>query len=130
MQTVDVLGDDGLQLPLLLPLSELFVSGVGLSVQGQHFTAVKVVEFLGVGLKKCVTEHGFRRIFELLVIQTVHAAKVLDAGLRADPGSAEEDDIVALIHQLFQLQNGFVHRKILRFNVVKGYDREYSDFWL
>lgn len=80
VQAVDVLGDDGLQLPLPLPFRQLAVGGVGLGVQGQHFGPVEVVEFLGVRLVKCVAEHGLRRVFEFLAVQAVHTAEVRDAG--------------------------------------------------
>ena len=118
VQAVDVLGDDGLELALPLPLGQLFVGGVGLGVQGQHLGPVEVVKFLHVALVKAVAEHGLRRVFEFLMVQAVHAAEVLDAGFRADPGPAEEDDVVALVHRLFQLQNGFSHGMFLHFSIV------------
>ena len=118
VQAIDVLGDDGLELALPLPLGQLFVGGVGLGVQGQHLGPVEVVKFLHVALVKAVTEHGLRRVFEFLMVQAVHAAEVLDAGFRADPGPAEEDDVVALVHQLFQLHNGFSHGMFLHFSIV------------
>ena len=120
VQPVDVLGDDGFQLALPLPLRQLPVGGVGLGVQCQHFAAVKVVKLLRVGLKKRVAEHGFRRILEFLAVQPVHAAEVLDAGLRADACAAEKDDVVAPVHQFFQLHDGFVHRGFPPFLSSKG----------
>ena len=109
MEAVDVLGDDGLQLPLPLPFRQLAVGGVGLGVQGQHFGPVEVVEFLGVCLVKCVAEHGLRRVFEFLVIQAVHTAEVRDAGLGGHAGAAEKHDVVTGVCQFFQPADGFVH---------------------
>ena len=109
MQAVDVLGDDGLQLPLPLPFRQLAVGGVGLGVQGQHFGPVEVVEFLGVRLVKCVAEHCLRRVFEFLVIQAVHTAEVRDAGFGGHAGAAEKHDVVAAVCQFLQPADGFVH---------------------
>ena len=48
VEAVDVLGDDGRQLALLLPLGKLFVGGVGLGVGGEELGPVETEKFCGV----------------------------------------------------------------------------------
>ena len=52
VQTVDVLGDDGLQLALLFPLRQFIVGGVGLRVGGQHLGPVEPEKLFGVAFIK------------------------------------------------------------------------------
>ena len=44
VEPVDVLGDDGLQLPGLLPFRQLVVGGVGLCVGGQELGPVEAAK--------------------------------------------------------------------------------------
>ena len=109
VQAVDVLGDHGLQLPLLFPLGQLPVGGVGLGPGGQHLGPVKVVKFRLVADIEAVAEDGFRRVLELLVIQAVHTAEIRDSGLRGHSGPAEKHHVVRFRHPLPQLFDPFRH---------------------
>ena len=48
MQPVNILGHHRQQLPGLLPLGKLFVSGIGLCVRAEHFRPVKAKKFFGI----------------------------------------------------------------------------------
>ena len=109
VEAVDVLGDDRLQPPLLLPLGQLPVGRIGLGVRRQHLGAVEVEELLRVPLKKGVAQYGLRRIPELLVIQPVHTAKVGDARLRGHTGAAEKHDVVGAVDQFLQPADVLIH---------------------
>ena len=111
VQAVDVLGDDRLQPPLLLPLGQLPVGRVGLGIQRQHLGPVEVEKFLGVLFKKRMAQHGLRRIPELLVVQPVHTAEIGDARLRGYPGPAEKHDVVGAVQQFLQLTDALIHGK-------------------
>ena len=54
MEAVDVLGDDGFQPALRLPLRQLFMGGVGLGVRGQQLGPVEAEKFFGVAFVKCM----------------------------------------------------------------------------
>ena len=45
METVDILGDDGPQLALGLPLRQLSVGGIGSGIGGQHLGPVETEKF-------------------------------------------------------------------------------------
>ena len=102
MQAVDVLGHHGQELPFLLPAGQDLVGDVGLEVQGEHLLPVKAEEILRPALVKAVGNDRFGRIFELLVIQAVHAAEVRDAGLGGHARAAEEYDPPGFIDPLFE----------------------------
>ena len=102
VQAVDVLGNDGLQPSLLLPLGQLPVGGVGLCPGGQHLGPVKIVKLRLAAHIEAVAQDGFRRVLEFLVIQAVHAAEIRNPGFGGYPGSAEKDDAFRLCHPLPQ----------------------------
>ena len=54
VEPVDVLGDDGFQPALRLPLRQLFMGGVGLGVRGQQLGPVEAEKFFGVAFVKCM----------------------------------------------------------------------------
>ena len=56
-------------------------------------------------LKKRMAQNRLRRIVILHMIQPVHAPEIRDAALRGDTRTAEEDDAVALLDDLFQRRN-------------------------
>ena len=45
-------------------------------------------------IEKVVAEDGFRRIIELLVIKSVHAPEIRDAGFGRHARAAEENNVV------------------------------------
>lgn len=79
METVDILGDNGAEFPLLLQLGQSAMSAVGLGIEGDHLPAVEVEKVLGMGDEKAMAEHGFGRVAELLAIEAAGAAEVGDA---------------------------------------------------
>src|SRR5699024_4780607 len=66
--------------------------------------AVKTEEFLGVGNKKTVAEHDFRRIVKFLMVQAVDAAEIRDSALGRNARPAKKHDVAALLDQPFQLR--------------------------
>ena len=113
METVDVLGDHGLELSRLFQLRQFPVGGVGLRPLDEHFFPIKPVEFPGVLGKEGVTENGLRGIGVGLVIQAVHTAEVGDSAFRGDPGPAEKDDVVTLVDPLLQGSDVLLHNNLL-----------------
>ena len=105
MQIVDVLRHDSAAFALALPLSELEVRGVRLSVQREHLCTVETVKFLGFGEEKRVAQDGFRRILVLLIVQTVHRAEIRNAAFGRDARTAEKYDVVAVIDPVLELCN-------------------------
>ena len=69
---------------------------------GRYCLPVKAEEILRPALVKAVGNDRFGRIFELLVIQAVHAAEVRDAGLGGHARAAEEYDPPGFIDPLFE----------------------------
>ena len=102
VQAVDVLRDDGTELAFALQLSEFEMHSAWAVVWCDHFCAIEVEEFFGVGIKKAAAEHGLRVVLEaLLMIEPILAAKIRDAAFGGDAGAAEEDDCVGIVDDLF-----------------------------
>ena len=114
VQTVDVLGHHRGKPSLLLPPGKHFMGHVGRKAQRQHFFLVEPEKIFRFFQKKAVADNGFRRIIELLTVQAVHAAKVRNPRLGADPRAAEKDDVPAAFHPLLQ-RFYFIHRGIPSF---------------
>ena len=93
VQAVDVLRHDRAQLSLALPAGERLVRGVRLHIRRKQFFPVKAVEIVGMRIEKVVAEDGFRRIIELLVIKSIHAPEIGNAGLGRHARAAEENNI-------------------------------------
>ena len=91
MQAVDILRDDGGELPLFLPLRELFMRGIGVGGKAEHLVPIKVKKFLRMAVEKGARKYGLGRIFIFLAVQPVLRAEVGDTALRAYPGPAEKD---------------------------------------
>ena len=94
VQAVDVLRHDRAQLALSLPAGERLVRGVRLHIRRKQLFPVKAVEIVGVRIEEVVAEDGFRRIIELLVIKSVHAPEIGNAGLGRHACAAKKDDVV------------------------------------
>ena len=103
VQPINVLGDDGSQLALLFQLGQPQMRGVGPGTGHDQLFAVKIIKFFGFFLKKGMAQNFLRRVFVLLVIQPVHAAKIRNAAFGRNACSAEKHDIAAFLDQLFQL---------------------------
>ena len=103
VEAVDVLGDDGAELSLVLPLGQLQMGGVGLRVGAEHLGVVEAEKLLRVGLVKGVAQNHLRGILPLLVVQPPGGAEIRDAGLRRDTRAAEKDDVVGPVNERFQL---------------------------
>ena len=102
VQAVNVLGHHGGELPLCFPPGQNLVGDVWFKAQGQHFLPVKAVEVFRVSQEKAVADDGLRGIVELLAVQPVHTSKIRDAGFRAHPRAAKENDVVAFLYPLLQ----------------------------
>ena len=105
VQAVDVLGDDRFQPALAFELGQPQVGRIGPCPFHDELIAVKTVKFLWILFPEGVAQDGFGRIIVFLMIQPVHAPEVRDAALRGDARTAEEDDAVALLDDLFQRRN-------------------------
>ena len=81
MQPVDILRDDGLQLPLALQLGKAQVRAVGLGTVHDELVPMKFVVFLRMRHEKRVAQDRLGRIVILLVIEAVHTAKIRNAAL-------------------------------------------------
>ena len=92
MEPVDILRDDGKELPFLLPFGKLFVRRVGFGVQREHFIAVKAVKFFGVRIEVGIAQNCLGRDGIFLIVEPVLRAEVGDAALRRDARAAEKDD--------------------------------------
>ena len=102
MQTVDILRDDADELPCLLELRQLQVRGVGLRVCGDDAVFIEVEEVPRVLFEERVAQHGLRRVFELLMVESVYRPEVRDAALGGDAGAAEKDDALTFVDDLLQ----------------------------
>ena len=109
MQTVDVLRYNGTTLALAFPLGQLEVSRVRLCIERQHFRTIEAVKLLGFAQEERMAENGLRRVFVLLVVQTVHRAEIRNAALGRYARTAEKDDIVAAVDPLSQFSNLLIH---------------------
>ena len=117
MQTVNILSDDGPELAPLFKLGKLQVSPIGHNTVDDQLFPVKTVILSRVTDKKAAGEDSFGRVLPLLVIQSVHAAEIRNSRLCTDSGTAEKNDILALVHQFFQFGNVFVHGRTSPFNL-------------
>ncbi len=79
VEAVYVLRNNGQKPAFPFKFRKLYMRGVRLCVEVEHFVAVKVKKALSVFFKKAVAEHYFRRVIVLLVVKPVHAPKVGDA---------------------------------------------------
>ena len=68
MQPVNVLGHNGIQLSLLLPLRKLFVGDIGFKTKRKHLFPVKPEEIRRIAHIKTVADDGLRRVLKMLVI--------------------------------------------------------------
>ncbi len=82
MQTVYILRDNGEQLALFLPLSELHMDDIGLCVRIEHAMAIKIKENIGMTEIKRMGNDGFGGIGIMLTIKPVLAAKIRNAAFR------------------------------------------------
>ena len=94
VQSVDVLGDDSLQLPIPFPLGQLHMGGIGPGLRSNELLSIEIKKLLLVALIKRMAQYGLRRIPELLVVQAVHTAEVRDTGLRGHPCPTEKYDVI------------------------------------
>ena len=106
VQAVNILCYHSRQSPGTLQFGQLFVGGVGLGSETDHFVSIKSVELLCVPFKVSVAEDGFRRYGKLLVIQSVLTAEIRNAALCGNAGTAEEDNPPGGIDPGLQLRNG------------------------
>ena len=77
--------------------------GIGLYPVYDELFAVKAIVLLRIFNEKRVAEYRFGRVFPLLVIKSVNAAKVGYAAFGRYSGSAEENNIVAIVYPLIEL---------------------------
>ena len=68
VQTIDVLCNNSGQLASLLQLRQLFMRGIGLGIQIQHFIAVELEKLLRTPFVERMAEDGFRRILIGLMV--------------------------------------------------------------
>ena len=109
METVNVLGNDSLQLPFRFPLRKFQVSRIGFCPRCNQFVTIKFIKFFGTPNKERMTKNGFGRILVLQMIQPVYTSKIGDARFRADSCAAEKYNIIAFIDP-FPQQFNAVHR--------------------
>ena len=109
VQPVDILGQHGLELPLRLQLRQGQVAVVWLCLRIEHLFLIKAIEFLRPADKIAVADDLLRGLGILLIVQTVHAAEIRDAGLRGNAGAAEKDDASAFADPLLQGLDRFGH---------------------
>ena len=76
-------------------------------------SAVEPIILLRVARKKAVAQNGLRRIVPLLIVQAVYASEIRDPAFRADAGTAEKDNVVAIADDLFQLFDLIVLRILI-----------------
>ena len=126
MQPVNVLRDDGAQLPFPLKLGKPPVRRVRLHrFVRDELGAVKAEEFFRVLLEKRVAQNRLRGIFIFLPVQPVRAAKIRDAGFRGHARAAEKDDVVAPGDPLAEHRNIVLHGNTPPF--TKGIIPTFSD---
>ena len=105
MQPVDILRDDGLQLPLALQLGKAQMRTVGLGAVHNELVPMEFIVFFRMRHEKRVAQDRLGRIVILLVIEAVHTAKIRNAALGRDTGAAEKHDPVTAVDPLFELLN-------------------------
>ena len=103
MKSVNILGNDCLQLALLLPLCQLPVCRIGLGRETKHLILIKTEELFRLLPVKGMTQNGFRRVIILLMIQSIHTPEVWDSTLRRHSCSTEKYNIITVINHLTQL---------------------------
>ena len=72
---------------------------VGLHAVNDQLLPVEAVILLRVPPEKAGAENGLRRVFPLLVVQSVHAAKVGNSRFRADARSAKKHGLLSASKQ-------------------------------
>ena len=81
MQPVDILRDDGLQLPLALQPGKAQMRTVGLGAVHDELVPMEFIVFFRMRHEKRVAQDRLGRIVILLVIEAVHTAKIRNAAL-------------------------------------------------
>ena len=118
VQPVDILGQHRPELSLLLQPRKGQMGPVGLYAVNDQLFPVEAVILLRVASEKACAENGLRRVLPLLVVQSVHTAKVGNSRFRTDSGPAKKHDVVTFGYPLSQGLYFFVHFRDLPQRIV------------
>ena len=88
------------------------MGNIGFKSKRQHFLPIEAEEIFRTAQVKTMTDDGFRRIFEFLIVETVHTTKIRDSRLCTYTGTAKENDSTAFRNPLFQ-KFQFSHNNLL-----------------
>ena len=102
VKTVDVLGDNAVELTCLFHLGKLIMCPVGFDTSCIKLLSVELVEHVGVIYKAVDTQEIFWTVsveFDIvLVIKTVLTSEVRDAALSRYAGTSEKDNVIAFLY--------------------------------
>ena len=94
MKAVNILGDNAIQLPILLHLRQFQVSRIRLHIPDIKILAEVIKEHLRLPVKALITEQIFRavpgKLLIRLAVQPILAPEVRNPTLRRNSGSAKE----------------------------------------
>ena len=105
VQSIDVLGHNGRELPFLFPSCQNFVGDIWFMSKRQHFLPVESIEIFRSAEEEAMGNDLLRRILKFLVVQSIYAAEIRNAGFGADTGTAEKDDAATFVDPYFKLFN-------------------------
>src|SRR6202008_442958 len=98
METVDVLGDDGEQLPAPLQLDQGAMARVGLGREHRRLEPSAPPRLSHLGIAHPITDVGLLLGAGVLRPDALRAAEVRDARVSRDPRTREDDDLPRLVY--------------------------------
>ena len=118
VEAVDVLGDDGGELAVLLQLRQGLVGLVGFRVRVQEELLIIIVEDLRVPPEEVVAQQHLRGVAVggLGLVDAVRAAKVGDAAFRGQARPAQKGDAATVFNDLSQF---LVHRGSIAYSAKR-----------
>ena len=100
VKPVNILGNNCKKLTGSLKLCKFIVSRIRFYALRQQLCPVKSVKLRSILVKESSADNLLRWIFPLLVIKTVHAAKIRNSRLCRNPGTTKKYNFFAFINNL------------------------------